>query len=582
MEPYYESSKNFSLIDRLLRRIENRNSSDRLLLRLAFFAIVGSFIWLLFLLNNNYSVMTPIRGGVIIEGIVGTPRFVNPALATTRADQDVTALIYSGLVKIMPDGSLQNDIAENITVSDDGLIYNITLRRDVRFHDNTPLTARDVIYTLQLIKNPDLKSPLRGNWSNVTIEEIGEYELNIILEEAYAPFIENFTLGIMPAHAWSNLPVEQLPFSQLNTEPIGSGPFSVASAKRDTSGIIQHYTLKAFQENNYDVKINQLELMFFQNEAQLLTSLKAGNVTATAYLTFEQIKEITNNKQFTLIEEPLPRTFAIFFNQNRSVALRSKSVRQALTAVINRNEIIDNALLGFGVPIDTTIHFSPSELQSPEVTLENLNEDLVKSASAILETDGWKKNDLGYWEKEIDKEPVTLTITIKTSNTPIFEAILETVAKQWKALGVNVITEQFEQYGFVQSVIRPRDFEALLFGIDMSRSFELYPFWHSSQQDDPGLNIAQYANIEVDSILEKTRSEQSESIRNNLLQEANTIITEEYPAIFLFQPNFTYVMKSNMSVPEMNKISKPADRFNNVTKWHTEKDSLWSNFHDDI
>jgi len=569
------------LLDRLLNIIEAIPGSDRLILRIAFFVVVGTGIWMIFSLNQNYSEITPTRGGSITEGIVGTPRFINPALAITRADQDVTALIYSGLMKISSEGALENDLAENITLSDDALTYTVSLRNNVSFHDDTPLTADDVLYTIGLIQNPDLKSPLRGNWTAVVLEKINEHELTITLEEAYAPFIENFTIGIMPAHSWSVLPVEQLPFSQLNTEPIGTGPFSIMSAERDASGLIDHYTLKAFRGSNYDPKIDMVKLSFFQNEEQLMLAIEDSQIDSTTYILPEHITEIIAD-DYQLTEEPLPRTFSIFFNQNRSAALRDPAARNALTTVINRNELIETALFGHGVPMNGPIAFTEPELQSEEGSEETSTSTLLEQATEILTTGGWNQNNLGLWEKKIDKELVTLSITLRTSNTPLFESLVTPIARQWKDLGVEVATEQFEQTGLVQSVIRPRNFEALLFGVDMSRSYDLYPFWHSSQQDDPGLNIAQYTNVTVDDLLETARVEQSEVERIKILQAASLIVSEEQPAIFLFQPTLTYVINKNMTITGIKNIGRPSDRFSNIADWHTESESLWPIFRDDI
>lgn len=570
-----------SLLDRFLSLIEGIPHSDKLIVRLAFFAAVATAIWLIFAINQYYSEVTPTRGGVIIEGVVGTPRFVNPALAQTRADQDVTMLVYNGIMKIAPDGTLVNDLAESIEVSNDGLTYHVTLRKDVVFHDETPLTARDVVFTIRLIQDPDLKSPLRGNWTNVTIEEVNEYELNIILEEPYAPFIENFTVGIMPAHIWSNLPTEQIPFSQLNTEPIGSGPFKVTAAKRDASGIINHYTLNANQENNNDPKIDAIGLDFFSNEDQLLTALKEGSITATAYVSPEHLSEV-RDEGYNLIEEPLPRTFGIFFNQNRSAALRDPAVRKALTVALDRDVLISTSLYGHGVPTSAPTTFTAPKLESVDSIVSSTTKTRAAQAIAILEDNGWAKNNLGLWEKKIDNEDVILSITLRTSNAPLFGSLTDSIIEQWEAAGVEVTTEQFEQTGLIQSVIRPRDFEALLFGLDMSRSYDLYPFWHSSQQDDPGLNIAQYTNVEVDTLLEKARKEQYGPARVESLQAASAIIMNEHPAIFLFQPTFTYVISSGMTITEMKNLGRPTDRFNNVTQWHTESDSLWPIFRGDM
>lgn len=578
MKPSSEPSP--SLFDRLLGLIESVPGSDRLLLRIVFFAVVATAIWFTFSLNQQYSKITPTRGGSFTEGIIGTPRFINPVLALTRADQDVTALVYSGLMKINTEGTLINDIAESITLSDDGLTYNIILRQDIKFHDGTPLTVRDVIYTLQLIQDPDLKSPLRGNWTDITLEEINEYELNVVLEEAYAPFIENFTVGIMPAHLWSSLPIDQLPFSQLNTEPVGSGPFSIMSARRDPSGLINHYTLSAFRENYTDPKINTIELAFYQNEEALLVALDEKKVDATAYLSPERIAEVTK-KDYQLIEEPLPRSFGIFFNQNRDAALRDPAVREALTVSLNRDALIENALYGHGVPISGPTAILQDKIESTDNIDSTATNTAAKQAINILEKAGWVKSSIGLWEKKIDKEQVTLSITLRTSNAPLFEELVKSIAGQWKAIGVEVTTEQFEQTGLVQSVIRPRDFEALLFGLDMSRSYDLYPFWHSSQQNDPGLNIAQYANVQVDELLATARIEQSEPKRLEALSKASAIITKERPAIFLFQPTLTYVVSSNITLSEMNSVGRPADRFSNIDEWHTESDSLWPLFRND-
>tara|TARA_B100002051_G_scaffold276831_1_gene329857 strand:- start:13644 stop:15389 length:1746 start_codon:yes stop_codon:yes gene_type:complete len=571
-----------SLIDRFLHIIESAAASDRFLLRLALFVVIFSGIWVLYSLNIQHSEDTPTYGGDVIEGVLGTPRYVNPVLAITRADQDLVALLYSGLMKIDSKGDLVNEIADSITISDDGLTYNIILRNDITFHDGTPLTARDVVYTIQLLQDPELKSPQRGNWTDIIVEEIGEYELNIVLEEAYAPFIENLTIGIMPAHAWSDLSVEKLPFSQLNTEPIGSGPYRLERALRDTSGLVSQYTLAAFPEHTTAPKISQIQVLFYENEEDLLSALADKEIEATAYIP-QAIVNDNIPRGYTLIEEALPRTFAVFFNQNRSAALRDTAAREALTAALDRDELIAKAFFGHGVPIETPTGKAGSQLESSDDTEESVSTSTpTELAIEILEEGGWEQNDLGVWEKEIGDDTVALSITLRTSNAPLFESLSGLIAQQWETVGVQVTTEQFEQSGLIGSVIRPRDFQALLFGHDLSRSYDLYPIWHSSQQSDPGLNVAQYANISVDELLEEARVERDEDVRMSALTEASQIIAEEKPAIFIAQPTLTYIISDDITTSDINEISRPADRFSNIAEWHTESDSLWPMFRRDI
>jgi peptide/nickel transport system substrate-binding protein len=576
MKPLHPSKP--SLFDRLLSLIEVKPASDRLILRVFFLAIVFSGVWLIISVNHHYSALTPIRGGTFKEGVVGTPRFINPALAIARADQDVTALIYSGLMKINDKGELVPDIAESVTTSDDGLTYNVILRKDIHFHDGTQLTAKDVEFTIDLIKNPDLKSPLRGNWSDVNVEVVNDYELNIVLKNPYVPFKENFLVGIMPAHLWSQIPVEQLPFNKLNTEPVGSGPFKIKTANRDVNGLINGYTLAANKATPTPPKIDTFELHFYNDEETLVNALKKGAVDASAYVANEDVTSLTDSGNFKVVTEPLPRVFGMFFNQNKQPALRDPAVREALDVAIDRNNIIATALKGQGVPITTPMPESSDTLQSTDGSNEETPASRVERAQKILTDAGWSKNNLGLLEKQIDGSATTLSLTVRTSNVPLFNTVSQMVADEWKAIGVEVSTEQFEQTGLVQTVIRPRDFEVLLFGLDMSRAQDLYPFWHSSQKDDPGLNISQYTNLSVDTLLEKARTEQDQDARNQALKDASTVIKNERPAIFLFEPMMTYVVKKNVVISDIHNIGKPSDRFGNITDWYTDSDNIWNIF----
>jgi peptide/nickel transport system substrate-binding protein len=554
---------------RLIHSIETKPASDRLVLRVLFFAIIGAVLWGVFGVNNSYLAATPVPGGTIVEGVVGIPRFVNPVLAVTRADQDMSALLYSGIMKINSEGILIPDLAESVTVSDDGRTYNIVMRRDARFHDDTPLTARDVAFTIGLIQNPDLKSPLRGNWVGVTLQEISEYEINIVLDEPYTPFIENFTVGIIPRHIWSSLPLEQVPFSQRNTEPVGSGPFKLKKVVRNDAGLIETYELERARDN---IKLEALTVRFFQNENDLVTAFTAGELTSTANLPLESLA-LVDTGSYNLIEKPLPRVFGLFFNQNRSVALRDAAVREALEMVLDREALVNAALGGYGEPTSTPL---PPRSTTTPTTFDAAA--ATAKATERLTRAGWQKNQNNLWEKRIDGNAVTLSFTIRTANTSLLERTTTSVAEPWRALGIQVDVEAYEQSDLLQAVIRPRDFEILLFGLDMNRAVDLYPFWHSSQREDPGLNIAQYANIEVDSLLATARTSTSSSERDAKATTAMNIISNERPALFLFVPTLTYVVHTDVTVARMEGLSKPQERFMNIENWHVAKEERWPLF----
>ena len=564
-----------NLLNRYFSFIERRSISDTILFHLALVVLLASALYGLIAFNNSYITTVPTAGGTLVEGIVGTPRFVNPVLAITRADHDVAALVYSGLMMINENGDLVNDAAESIDLSEDGRTYHIKLKDGVRFHDDTEMTARDVAFTIALIQNPDLKSPLRGAWEGVTVEELGDKELNLILAEPYAPFIENLTVGILPRDIWDELPIEQLPFSQHNTEPIGSGPYRITDALRNKSGLINAYKLEAFPEANKQPNITTVVFNFYQNEDSLMEALQKEEIASTPSLTIDQIDQV-NTDDYNIIESPLPRTFAVYFNQNKSASLRDAAVREALNASIDRAALVQAVLKGHGIPIDTPVPESFLPIESAEAS--STSTTTAERPETILVEGGWEKNADGKWQKEIDEETVTLHVTLTTSNTPLFEETANFITESWKALGVDVQVDQFEQADLVQGIIRPRDFQALLFGADLGRSIDLYPFWHSSQKDDPGLNIAQYTSIAADGALTKLRTTTDAAERAALATEVTKDITTDRPAIFLYVPTFTYVIDKTVQVAPFTKLGKPSERFANIAEWHITSSKLWSFF----
>jgi peptide/nickel transport system substrate-binding protein len=566
----------FFSISSTIKVIETAKTSDRWLLRLLLLTVFTVLAWFLLALNQTVSVPGISAGGDFTEGIIGTPRFVNPVLALTRADQDMTALTYSGLMKIGANGALVPDVASAIDVSEDGMTYTVALREDITFHDGEPLTSDDVLFTINLIQNDELKSPLRGNWSDVVVEAVDEYNLLVTITEPYAPFIENFTIGILPAHIWREIPIEQVPFSEFNTTPVGAGPYRVRNATFSRSGTVEEYELAA-ASNYHQALIEEINVRFYSNEAELLAAMNDADVDASAYLSATRAN-LLDTAEWQTTEHPLPRMFGLFFNQNRSTVLRDAAVREALESAIDRTALIDNALGGAGIPSPNAIALTQTAIESGEATTQLDSEQRIAQARAILEAADWTQTDQGFWEKEIDDSTVPLEVTVRTANTPDLDAVLQEITAAWRTLGVAIETEQYEQTDLVQSVIRPREFSILLFGIDMSRSQDLYPFWHSSQQNDPGLNIAQYTNISVDELLETARTSQDAAERLEAQTAASEIITAERPAILLFQPSGLYVTRNDINTTPVQNVGRDSDRFSSVASWHTDTTSLWPFF----
>jgi len=568
--------KRYSLVEKYFAFIDKRRPSDRFLLYFFICTFLISASLIILDTNRANSVETPAVGGELREGIVGSPRFVNPVLAITRADQDMATLLFDGLLEVNADGELVPNIAQSITLSSDATIYNVVLREDVTFHDGTPLTADDVIFTIGLIQNPELKSPLQGNFNDVIVEKISEHEINFVLEEPYTPFIENLTVGILPHNEWKDLSVDQIPFSQHNTEPIGSGPYKIKSVKRNVSGLIDGYTLEAFEDHIYPPQIETITISFFTNEQALVSAIKEGEVdSATGLADFiDEIRSVRPDLVST--EAPLPRTFALFFNQNKSAALRQPEVRKILEAAINKDELVKVALSGGGIPAT-----------SPIPTGFEMRDSLASSTIAStsqgvlvdrLEANGWNKDNDGIWSKEIDGQETELRVDIATANLPFLAATAEYLQKVWGEIGVPVSIRQFEQSDLTQTVIRTRDYETLLFGTSVGRSLDFYPFWHSSQRNDPGLNVALYASITTDALLTKARTSTSTEIRAEAIDSFVNELNDTVPAIFLYVPTIMSIEPESLSKEPIKKMSAPHERFSNIEDWYIKTEFIWPIF----
>jgi peptide/nickel transport system substrate-binding protein len=189
----------------------------------------------------------PISGGSLSEGVIGSARFINPILAISDSDRDLTTLIYSGLMRSMPDGSIIPDLAESYQISDDGKTYTFILKDDLTFHDGTSVTTDDIEFTIAKIQENAIKSPKRPNWDGVIIEKINSKEIKFHLRQPYAPFLENTTVGIVPKYLWKDVQADEFPLSLFNFEPIGSGPYKIDSIQRNKSGLPQTYSLAPFK-----------------------------------------------------------------------------------------------------------------------------------------------------------------------------------------------------------------------------------------------------------------------------------------------------------------------------------------------
>lgn len=532
---------------------------------IALFIISG--FGLLLKVSNSFLIEVPERGGSITEGIIGTPRFINPLLAISDADKDLTSLVYSGLLKATPEGDLVPDLAKEWRISEDGLSYTFILKDGITFHDGTPVTTEDVEFTIQKALDPLLKSPRRSNWEGVLVQKTNEKEITFSLRQPYAPFIENLTLGILPKHIWKNATSDEFAFSENNVSATGSGPYTIDEIKKSSAGLPVYFELQSF--SNYALGkpfIDTFIIRVYQNEDELVENWQEGFVESISGISAERVASFDLDK-FNLYNASLPRAFGAFFNQNQANIFLHKEVREALDMAVDKEEIIRSTLLGYGTAIESPLPIFAGGEDADTIPHK-------EEAETLLQKNGWVLNADGVREKK--KE--VLSFSISTSNAPELKKTAELLQGYWKELGVKVDIKIFETGDLNQNIIRPRKYDVLLFGIVVGRDADLYPFWHSSQRNDPGLNIALYANIATDKILEQVRETTDESKRTELYTSFESEIKKDTPAVFLYSPDFMYIMPKRVHDVSLGHIMTPGERFLNIHKWFIETNKVWKIF----
>lgn len=513
-------------------------------------------------LERLFLVEVPSYGGVLTEGVLGNPRFVNPLLALSDPDRDLVALTYAGLMGYDKHGALTPVLAESYEVSEDGRTYTFTLRSHATFSDGTPITSEDVVFTIEKVQDPSLKSPELPNWVNIKVEAVDARTVRFTLPKAYAPFLRDATLGILPAHIWRDISNEEFAFAPYMSSPVGAGPFSVSRVVRNKNGVIVRYELRPFDGYALGTPyLSRLVFMFFGKEEDLREALSRGRIDSAHSVVSEHA-----------LHTPYSRVFGVFFNQNQNPLFARIEVRKALSQALDRTALVENTLGGTGTPV-----YGPVPLGSGMI--DNAPQDALglDAAKETLENAGWAFDETSQtWKHK--KEGLELKVTIKTSNVPELKAVSEAVKHDWELLGVPVLLEYYESGDLTQEVIRPRKYEALLFGMVIGRDHDLFAFWESSQRNDPGLNIAMYANKRVDDLLESIREGGTEEETAEELKEVNDLIAKDYPAVFTHAPDFLYTVPKDLKGVTLSGISSPSERFINARFWYRDTQYVWPIF----
>jgi peptide/nickel transport system substrate-binding protein len=579
--------------------IDARASLSKRQFKIFMLSISVAFVAMVILVgkvNSAFMTEIPAAGGSITEGIIGMPTLVNPVLALSDADKDLTSIVYSGLMRKTSDGNFILDLASSYTVSPDAMTYTFTIKKNAKFQDGTKVTADDIIFTIDKIKDPLIKSPRRIGWDGISVSKTDDSTVVFTLNQPYISFIDNTTIGILPMHVWKNVSPAEFGLSTLNIKSVGSGPYQIDSVSKNNEGIPEKYVLKRFSDFALsEAHIKYITIVSYSNEKDLIKELLSHSIDQAGGITPANAEEL-EKAGYVIHTATLPRIFGLFFNTANNKILSDASVMKAFDKALDREELVDKILGGYGTIAHSPI---PISIIANQPTDEYKNASLAE-AKDMLDKAGWLIGTDGSREKggtttvtrtkkvgkktvtekvQVNNGPVTkLSFSITTGDTPELKEAANLIKEQLEKLGgVNIEVKVYEG-GPLNQLIRSRNYEALFFGQIINHESDLFSFWHSSQKTDPGLNISMYSNKNVDDILQFAQKTLDRDSRINKYNDFVTQFNKDIPALLVYSPKYLYATLPTLNNLTLNILTAPSDRFLSIHDWYAQTDHVWKIF----
>jgi peptide/nickel transport system substrate-binding protein len=557
----------------IIKRLDNIRSVRRhiiswlLLVGVLILAVGAQFVWF----QRSYQTTAAAAGGTYAEGSLGPIDTLNPLYASSSAEMAAARLMFSSLYQYDETGNLQGDLARQITTDDSGKVYTVKIRSDARWHDGMQLTAQDIAFTVNLIKDPETRSPLRINWQDIKVEAVDDTTVKFTLPAVYAAFPHALTFSVVPRHVLKDVEPGAVRENTYSQAPVGSGPFQFRllqnASSIDTTYKIVHMIANELYYQGAPM-LNRFEVHAYQSSEDILRALRTGQVTAAANLTGADISQVDTNV-YNVATQPIDSGVYALFNME-APAVKDKTIRQALqlgtdTAAIRQvlsekvgaldSPFIQGQLTGDGVP----------KAPTPD----------TKKAAQMLDSAGWKMTD-GVRVKDGRK----LEITVATTKNSQYEETLEALAGQWRKLGVSVLTNVVDindpSVNFVQNILQPRNYDVLLYELSIGADPDVYAYWHSSQIGARGYNFSNYANGIADDALSSARSRLEPELRNAKYKAFAQQWLSDVPAIGLYQAVAEYAYNKNVrSINSDAHLVTPYGRFENILWWSVNERSVY-------
>ncbi len=499
-----------------------------------------------------------------VEGVAGTWQRVNPLFASANeVDQDIAALVFSGLIRVGANGEPTPDLLAQLpTVSGDGQTYTFTLRPGLKWHDGEPLTASDVRFTIERLQDADFRGDplLAAGWEGVSITVETETTFVLRLQAASAPFlVRSATIGILPEHSLQGKTSGALFDDPFNAAPVGSGPYRLESLNS------QEAVLRANGDyHDGRPEIDVVRLRFFADYPAALRAMQAQRLDGLYLRNFTNAavaSEIESLEDVDIDRVTSSATTMLYLNNSQFALFGDARVRQAISLAIDRERLTREIFGDFAQPSASQVAPSSWAYTADYDTQREAN---VEEAKSLLAAAGWV---LPPATGVLTKEGGEFRFTIRTDSDQTRIAVANAIALDLEPLGIRATVVSTTFSVLRRDFLQERKYDAAVANWDQGADPDPYAAWHSSQMGTAGLNLANFADAIVDELIGKARTVSDQTVRQDLYRQFQEKWEELAPSIVLLYPEGVYIRTNAIEAPETGTLFSPDMRFDTISQW---------------
>lgn len=509
----------------------------------------------------------PQEGGVYVEALIGRFQRLNPVLDFYNpADQDIDRLLYSRLIDFGDRGIPQPELTESYGISQDGTIYNFTLRDNATWHDGSPVVSEDVVFTINMLRDGEgiVPEDIRTFWQDIEVVALSDTTLQFRLPEPFAPFLDYLSFGILPSHLLENSSFQEIMNDPFNLNPVGSGPYKFDGFITE-DGQIEGVVLSANTEYYGDQPfIDQLAFRYYETPSEGYQAYQNGNVQGISRIDESILQPVLNEPQLSLYTARKPQLNLIMFNlKDQQVAFfQDVEVRKALYYGLNRQKMVDQVFNGQAILADSPILPGTWAYYEnmPQFSYDSLKAvQMLKDAGYILSEEGTNIRT---------KDDLSLRFELLYPDSEEHRQLAEMIQQDWEPLGVVVEIRAVPYNELINTVLPEHAFQAVLIDLNLANTPDPdpYPFWDQVQATG-GQNYSQWDNAVASDYLEQARVTKDLLERTNLYRNFQVVFGEEMPALPMFYPVYSFAISNQVQGVQIGPLFKTSDRFETVGQW---------------